>query len=324
MPDPTNDEDASGFLKESAMDPDHTMASVLKEWDAFQAQRDKRKALLKQLEKATDDDGTVGCLGFFCAEGVQGASIDADDIPPLGDALKSLGDVDTLYLIINSPGGDGTVAEKMVNMCRYYCETLKVAVPNRAKSAATMIALGSDEIVMGYASELGPIDPQVVVLSSGVHQYVSAQAFIDAKKDLEDQYQATVAAGEDAMAILQQLASLDPAFIKHCENLTAFSKDAATKSLGGFMFKGMKGKKAKIKRVLDRLSGTSKTKVHARMIDANAAKTDLGLNVRILPKDNLFWKLLWDYYVRADIAMKRSKSVKLIETKHDMLIKAGA
>lgn len=323
MADLTNDEDVGGYLKESAMAPDHTMASVLKEWDAFQAQRDKRKDLLKLLEKSTGDDGKVGCLGFFCAEGMQGSSIDADEIPPLGDALKSLGDVDTLYLIINSPGGDGAVAEKMVEMCRHYCSTFKVAVPNRAKSAATMIALGSDEIVMGFASELGPIDPQVPVLASGVYQYVSAQAFIDAKKDLEDQYQATVAAGEDAMAILQQLASLDPAFIKHCENLTAFSKDVATKYLDRFMFKGVRGKDAKIKKVLNRLSGTSETKVHARMIDANDAKINLGLNVRILPKDDNFWKLLWDYYVRADIAMKRSKSVKLLETKHDMLIKAG-
>lgn len=35
-----------------------------------------------------------------------------------------------------------------------------VAVPRKAKSAATLLALGADEIHMGLMSELGPIDPQ--------------------------------------------------------------------------------------------------------------------------------------------------------------------
>lgn len=36
-----------------------------------------------------------------------------------------------------------------------------VAVPRKAKSAATLLALGADEIHMGLLSELGPIDPQI-------------------------------------------------------------------------------------------------------------------------------------------------------------------
>lgn len=314
--------EGGGYLKESGLRQDHTMVSVLKEWDAFQAQRDKRKELLQELEASAGDDGNVGFIGFFCSESRR-AGIDADEIPPLGDALKSLGDVDILYLVINSPGGDGTVAEKIIEMCRSYCKAFKVAVPDRAKSAATMIALGADEIVMGYASELGPIDPQVPVMSSEVLQLVSAQSFIDAQTDLEQRWRDARAEGEDAREILQQLAGLDPAYIKHCENLTAFSRDVAAKYLDQFMFKGVSGKEDKIQRVLERLSGTSGTKVHARMIDAHAAKIDLGLNVRVLPKDDRFWRIIWDYYVRADIAMKRSNTVKLVETKHDMLIKGA-
>jgi hypothetical protein len=36
-----------------------------------------------------------------------------------------------------------------------------VAVPRKAKSAATLICLGAQEIHMGLMSELGPIDPQI-------------------------------------------------------------------------------------------------------------------------------------------------------------------
>jgi hypothetical protein len=35
------------------------------------------------------------------------------------------------------------------------------AIPRKAKSAATLLALGADEIHMGLLSELGPIDPQI-------------------------------------------------------------------------------------------------------------------------------------------------------------------
>jgi ClpP class serine protease len=54
----------------------------------------------------------------------------------------------------------------MVDMCRTHLagtdQKLRVIVPNIAKSAATLFALGADEILMGYLSELGPIDPQVL------------------------------------------------------------------------------------------------------------------------------------------------------------------
>jgi hypothetical protein len=44
-------------------------------------------------------------------------------------------------------------------MLREFCEELFVLVPYKAHSAATMIALGADGIIMGRKGELGPIDP---------------------------------------------------------------------------------------------------------------------------------------------------------------------
>ena len=44
-------------------------------------------------------------------------------------------------------------------MIREYCEKFSVLIPYRAHSAATMISLGADEIVMTDLSELSPIDP---------------------------------------------------------------------------------------------------------------------------------------------------------------------
>ena len=69
------------------------------------------------------------------------------------------------YLLLSSPGGDGLAAERIINICRSYSDTdeFRVIVPSKAKSAATMICLGASEILMSKTSELGPIDPQIVI-----------------------------------------------------------------------------------------------------------------------------------------------------------------
>ena len=72
---------------------------------------------------------------------------------------------DELVLMINSPGGDPLAAERIVNICRKHSakDQYVAIVPKMAKSAATVICMGSREILMGETSELGPIDPQVVM-----------------------------------------------------------------------------------------------------------------------------------------------------------------
>lgn len=61
-----------------------------------------------------------------------------------------------LDLIIHSPGGDPQAAEQIVEYLRTQFDSIRCFVPLQAKSAATMIALGCDEIFMGHHSELGP------------------------------------------------------------------------------------------------------------------------------------------------------------------------
>lgn len=190
------------------------LSAILQEHDLFAAQRAKRVQLLSKMEGHSDPGLKVGYLAFLCSESV-GASLDSSDIPAIGDALLSLGEVDQLNFIINGPGGDGTVAEKIIELCRSHCKHFRVVVPNRAKSAATIIALGADEIVMGYCSELGPIDAQVPVVVGGIPHYISAQSFIDSKASLQEEFRKAIKAKEDPRAILQQIASLDIPFIDH-------------------------------------------------------------------------------------------------------------
>jgi len=63
--------------------------------------------------------------------------------------------------VLHSYGGAVDTPYKVVMLIREFCDEFAVIVPFVAKSAASMLVLGADEVVMGPISELGPIDPLV-------------------------------------------------------------------------------------------------------------------------------------------------------------------
>jgi hypothetical protein len=67
-------------------------------------------------------------------------------------------------LLIVSLGGDPTVSWRVISMLRERFERVGVLLPYTAFSAATLLALGADEIVMHPYSNLGPVDPQLTVV----------------------------------------------------------------------------------------------------------------------------------------------------------------
>src|SRR5258708_3440404 len=77
-------------------------------------------------------------------------------------ASKFKGSGKDILLITHSPGGQVEPAYLISKtLKRIAANPFAVAVPRRAKSAATLLALGADQIHMGMISQLGPIDPQV-------------------------------------------------------------------------------------------------------------------------------------------------------------------
>lgn len=68
---------------------------------------------------------------------------------------------DNLAIILTTGGGSARAAEKMVDIMRHYYKHVSYIVPDHAMSAGTILCMSGDSIYMGYASSLGPIDPQV-------------------------------------------------------------------------------------------------------------------------------------------------------------------
>jgi hypothetical protein len=83
------------------------------------------------------------------------------------------------------------------------------------------------------------------------------------------------------------------------EKLMELSRDIAETNLERYMFRRIDPNKRAggIRRILDRLSAVNVFKVHGRMIDGRAARTELGLKARLLAKDNQEWKDPWNYYL---------------------------
>jgi len=98
--------------------------------------------------------------------------------------LRKQGTYDELDLILDSGGGKLDSSVKIVNICNQYSDNVNVFVPFYAKSAATVIALSADNLYLGRAGELGPVDP-IVTHPSEEGVFVSAHSVIDAVDFIE-------------------------------------------------------------------------------------------------------------------------------------------
>lgn len=102
------------------------------------------------------------------------------DLDNIYNALKELNPKHEkeVLLMLYSFGGSIESAYQISKLCKASCKNLfVVSVPRQAKSAATLIAIGADEIHIGTLGQLGPIDPQLGNLPAlGVSQALQSIA----------------------------------------------------------------------------------------------------------------------------------------------------
>lgn len=89
-------------------------------------------------------------------------SICHNDVVAMNEILKGFDGEKVLYLFVKSDGGSGQVALRLVNLLRRKCKRLVALVPLNCESAATMLALGADQIQMGPMAYLTAVDTSIV------------------------------------------------------------------------------------------------------------------------------------------------------------------
>ncbi|MBS4064370.1 MAG: ATP-dependent Clp protease proteolytic subunit [Chitinophagaceae bacterium] len=85
-------------------------------------------------------------------------SVCQNDVNAIYEIIKDWETQDCIYLFIKSDGGDGKASLRMVNLLRQHTKKLVAIISGECASAATMIALGADEILMGPLAFLTAVD----------------------------------------------------------------------------------------------------------------------------------------------------------------------
>lgn len=118
--------------------------------------RAERKQLIADIESQRESKVLVYVTGD---RNPAPAQIGDDAVRPIYDHLRQMGHVSKLDVFLYSRGGAIDVPWRLANAFRQASDEWHVLIPYRANSAATLLALGADSIVLGAQGELGPIDP---------------------------------------------------------------------------------------------------------------------------------------------------------------------
>jgi hypothetical protein len=226
-----------------------------------------RRGKMKVISEHTKRPLIVYAVDFLNEGKVQaigsGINLDWSDKEGFLEAIQDI-EGDSVDIFLHSPGGLAEAADSIVDIVRGKFKHVRFIVPNIAKSAATMLALSGDEILMDIASELGPIDPQFTFRKGdGTVVTAPAQAIIDqfeaAQKRIADDPKILA----PWLPILQQYG---PSLYQQAQNAIQLSKNLVKEWLIKYMLKDDPNKGRKASNIARYLSNHNNFKSHAKRI----------------------------------------------------------
>lgn len=252
-------------------------------FEAMNAARYGRQQLIREIEASTGN-------ALLCMVSERGEIRRGVTTAGIVDLLHNVPHGKPIDLLLNSPGGDIDTAEKIITLIRKRAEAapVRVVVPDFAKSAATLIALGANQVVMSHTSELGPIDPQVELTGiNGVKTIHSAQNYVDsydkhAKRLREEP-------GDPVARLMLDM--LDPVVLEKLKRIMKRSTVIASALLQTAMIKDVK----EADEAAGKLADTTRWHSHGQMIGHEQC-TKIGLKVTHLNPKSDVWERIWRLY----------------------------
>ena len=216
---------------------------------------------------------------------------------------------DNLDLLLHTAGGSPEAAADVIRVCRSYSKRFRVIVPNAAMSAGTLIAMGSDEIIMSDTSNLGPIDPQMIFVQKDIAIMRPAKSFIDAYVDLINSARMAIANKQPATPFLHLLDRQDPSWIIECVRARKATENLAKEQLKANMLKNKSEKE--IEEVVKNFFEVGDKNTHGRSISPDEAKV-FGLTIKKEDKYGDFWNMIWEIYVRIENYTRNKRLAKYL------------
>jgi hypothetical protein len=283
----------------------------------IQAQNKKRWQLMKKIEEAREKQTRhpTTLLTYTSKLDFPDASmtmVNQWDVKAVYTILQEIPAGNDIELTVHTHGGLGTKAKQIVELIRRRGRKFRVVVPEIAKSAGTILALGADCLTLGPPSELGPIDPQVRRVIGTAAQYVPAWSYIESLNELKKD-------SVDAQGNLRQeyyplLASFDYPFYKICEQTWASTRETSKELLKAGMLKGVSGQALKAEAITRFF--LEDFKPHDALISHVEASQVLGSkNIEVLPEESDLWSWYWELHLRNCVLLDGTTIVKHIERK---------
>jgi hypothetical protein len=231
--------------------------------------------------------------------------------------LVNIGKTKKIDLFIFSAGGNTIVPWRLVNLIREFCEEFCVLIPYKAHSAATLMALGANEIIMGPMAELSPIDPNIGTPFNPPSSPENPNSKIDIS--VEDvagflnlaQELVGISDQDNLTQVLDRLAlNIHPLALGAVYRSHALIRLLATKLLELHMTEAPD--RQRIPKIVDDLA--EKLYYHNYLISRSEAK-ELGLRVKKPNSDleRLLWSLYLDYEAEMELGKPFDPAVHLRE-----------
>ena len=229
--------------------------------------------------------------------------IDIFDVDGFTDLVNSIRESKSADILLHSPRGRPDATERIVSILRNKFENITFLIPHSAYSAATMLALSGNTIIMHQSATLGPIDPQI----DGIPARSIKRGFEKVKKIVIEE-------GPEALPAyipLIEKYSLD--LLEICEDSEKLSKELVKTWLTQYMFEGKKGHARRINKAVNFFSDYDKHLLHSRPILFEKLKE---YDLKNEQPDKELAELLWEAYILINGFFSVAPFVKLYECIH--------
>lgn len=241
----------------------------------------------------------------------QTLSVDLGDVRGFMEACSNIGER-KLDLILHSPGGNPDAAESIMAYLRERFDHIRAIVPLAAMSAATMMALACDEVVMGAHSQLGPVDPQITVQTPEGPRTAPAQAI----KDQLEMAQRDCANDPSRVAAwLPLLRSLGPGLLSSCDTAQRRTVDFVDRELQAHMMRRRRKRSEYARAAADWFADHRFFMSHGRNVTRGDARAQ-RIDVHDLESDDVMQDLVLSVSHAAQMTFSSTPCAKLIENQH--------
>jgi len=181
-----------------------------------------------------------------------------------------------------------------VKLIRSYCNEFEILIPYKCHSAGTLIALGTDKIVMGKLGELSPVDPTTTHPYNPQNPFITHQVLPISVEDLNSYFllareMAKVNEEEMDKVFANLVEKIHPLSLGNAYRALRMGKMIAEKLLE--MPKTKKLSKEEIKKIVEEV--TSRICIHGYPITRDEAES-LGLPIE--KAEGELEKDLWNLY----------------------------